>query len=89
MNSNHQPEGAMFQLKAFSTDDDDGGKESCIESVASVMLKPLPPPHDCSSEPSEQSFERSHSQPFGMHCSPLLHKNSLLGQKVFLTRKIV
>lgn len=63
-----------------------GGKESCIESVASVMLKPLPP-HDCSSEPSEQSLDRSHTQPFGMHCSPLRHKNSLLGQKVFFTKK--
>lgn len=53
-----------------------------INSRVSVL-----PPHKCSSEPSEQSFERSHTQPLGIHCSPLLHKNSLLGQKVFFSGK--
>lgn len=55
----------------------------CRESVSFYRVSL--PPHDFSSEPSEQSFERSQTHPFGMHCSPLLHKNSLLGQKVFFT----
>lgn len=62
-----------------------GGEESCIGFDASVLFKLLPP-HDCSSEPSEQSFERSQTQPLEMHCSPLWHKNSLFGQKVLFSK---
>lgn len=46
------------------------------------------PPQPNSSEPSEQSLARSQTHPLGMHCSPLLHRNSLLGQNVLFTKAI-
>lgn len=62
-----------------------GGIKSHVSSLF-LLYRACLPPHKFSSEPSEQSFERSQTQPFGMHCSPLLHKNSLLGQKVLFTK---
>lgn len=44
------------------------------------------PPHNNSSDPSAQSFELSQTQSRGIHCSPFLHKNSLLGQCSTSTR---